>query len=256
MRSGSRVLVVGVLLFVALCSRAFAADTLSVYVDNNSIALGSGTQIAAHSETDEAYGGGHVAFKYKPADQDCKPTFAEDDGADATGDQPKAIAAGVGTADVAGAPIQLDVGNWRVCGWLLDDANGGTVVAVASTVVEVVAFRGSISETVKRVGHAFQFNFSYSTSAPGRLYASLQRAAKQCSRNPTNLPKGSTLLVSRGGRYVGSDGGLGRSVDLKRIAPGRWRVCAWLQSDFGSVGPATKTFVRPRPARRGARAAG
>src|SRR5215211_6940667 len=127
MRTGPRVLVAAALASAALCSPALAADSLSVYVDNDSIALGTGTQLAAHVETDAAYGGGHVAFKFKGADEDCKPTAAEDDGVDATGEKPTPIAAGAGATDVAGEPIQLGVGVWVVCGWLLDDTTGNVL---------------------------------------------------------------------------------------------------------------------------------
>ena len=245
MRTGSRLLVISVLLFAALSSRAFAADTLSVYVDNSSISLGSGTQIAAHAEKDDAYGGGHVAFKYKPADQDCAPTAAEDAGTDATGEQPTPVAAGPGAIDVAGQPLQLDVGNWRICGWLLDDANA-TVVASASTIVEVRPYEGSLSISIKRFQRAVQFTLGWSTSAPAYFYAAVQRARLECPRSPAKIRKGSVLLVPRSGRFVGSDGGLGRLVRVKDLAPGRWRVCTWLQADVGSVGPASKTFALPR----------
>jgi hypothetical protein len=255
MRIGPCVLVAVVLASAAMCSPALAADSLSVYVDNNSIALGAGTQLAAHAETDDAYGGGHVAFKFKGADQDCRPTPAEDDGADATGEKPSLVPAGAGARDVAGEPIQLDVGLWVVCGWLIDDASGN-VVATGATVVEVVPYRGSLSISVKRVAGAFQVVLAYSTSEVARLYSSIQRAGKQCPVRAAKMPKHSLLLVPRGGRYIGSDGGLGRSIGAKQLAPGRWRVCAWLEADDGAVGPVSKTFAMPRKSRRGARAAG
>lgn len=245
MRIGSRLLILSVVVFAAMSSQAFAADTLSVYVDNNSISLGSGTQIAAHAEKDEAYGGGHVAFKFKPADQECAATPAEDPGTDATGAQPTPIAAGAGATDVAGEPLQLDVGNWRICGWLLDDVNAA-VVAAASTVVEVRPYEGSLSIAVKRGARAVQFTLSWATSAPAYFYAAVQSARLQCPRSPSKIRKGSVLLVPRSGRFVGSDGGLGKLVRVKDLAPGRWRVCTWLRADVGSVGPASKTFSLPR----------
>src|SRR3954449_7435859 len=124
MRPGPRIVLVFGLLFAVMCSPALAADTLTVFVDNNQIALGSGTQVAAHAETDAAFGGGHVALKYKGADVDCAATPGADEGTDAVPpDQSLPVAAGQGVADVGGQIIQLDVGNWRVCGWLVDDAS-------------------------------------------------------------------------------------------------------------------------------------
>ena len=255
MRTGPRIVLATVLASAALCSPALAADTLTAYVDNNSIALGSGTQIAAHAETDETYGGGHVAFKYKPADQDCRATPAEDEGTDASGEQPTPVPAGAGTKDVAGAPIQLDVGNWRICAWLLDDA-AGTTVAQGSTVVQVIPYSGSIRIGVKRTSSLLQFVLTYATTAPAQLYAGVQSAAKQCSRSAGQLAKGSVLLTPRGGRFVGSDGGLGRSISLGQLGSGRWRVCAWLKGDYGAVGPASRTFSVRRRARHAGRVAG
>jgi hypothetical protein len=164
MRTGPRVLVTCALAVLAVAAPARAADTLSVFVDNNSIALGAATTLAAHAETDAGYGGGHIAFKFKPADQDCQPTPDADSGDDASGDQPPIVAAGAGVADVGGESIQLDIGYWRVCGWLVDDTTGATA-AVGSTVVQVVPYIGSISISVKRTGRTFQFVLAYSTSA-------------------------------------------------------------------------------------------
>jgi hypothetical protein len=257
MRTGSRVAIVCMLLFGALASRALAADSLTVFTDNSQIALGGVTTIAAHVETDAGYGGGHVAFKYKPADSDCRPTPAEDEGADATSPEEPApqVDAGAGVSDVGGQTIQLDAGNWRICGWLMDDATGAAV-AQASTVVQVIPFMGSLTISVKKIGKSFQFTLLYATSSPGRFHAWLQQAARQCPRNPARAPTGSVRLVPRGGRFVGSDGGLGRAVPAGRLAPGRWRVCTWLIADAGRVGPASKTFAVPRRARRGGRVAG
>jgi hypothetical protein len=245
MRTGPRVLVAFVLLSAAFCSTARAADTLSVFADDNQIALGSGTSMAAHAETDAAYGGGHVAFKFKGADQDCAATPGEDTGVDATGDQPTPVAAGAGVADVAGQPVQLDVGNWRICGWLVDDASGATD-AVASTVVQVVPYMGALSISVKPMSRLVQVNLVFSTSAPGRLYAWVQHAARQCPRRPFRRPKHSPLLVPAAGRFVGSDGGLGHAVPIGRLPAGRWRVCGYLRSDAGAVGPVSRTFALPR----------
>jgi hypothetical protein len=257
MRTGSRICVVAALLFAALCSRALAADSLTVFVDNNQIALGGVTTMAAHVETDAGFGGGHVAFKYKPADSDCQATPGADEGADAIPPDETAppVNAGAGVADVGGQMIQLDAGNWRICGWLVDDATGATV-AQASTVVQVIPFMGSISISVRRSAKAVQVNLVYSTSSPGRVYGWLQPAARQCARNPTRVPKKAVLLVPRGGRFVGSDGGLGREIPIKQLTPGRWRVCSWLIADAGRVGPASKPFSVPRPVRRGGRVAG
>jgi hypothetical protein len=210
--------------------------------------------VTAHVETSADYGGGHVALKYKGADAECAASPADDPGADATApDQPLTVAAGPMAADVGGQ-VMLDVGNWRICGWLVDEVSGA-VVAQAATVVQVVPYRGSLSIRIDRQAQRFQVTLSYATSAPGRLYASLQPAARACRRSPAKLPKGSVLLVPRSGRFVGSDGGLGRAVDAKLLSPGRWRVCAWLRADVGAVGPASKSFAVPKR-RHGARAAG
>jgi hypothetical protein len=250
MRTGPRVLVTCALAVLAVAAPARAADTLSVVVDNNSIALGAATTLAAHAETDAGYGGGHIAFKFKPADQDCQPTPDADSGDDASADQPPIVAAGSGVADVGGESIQLDIGYWRVCGWLVDDTTGATA-AVGSTVVQVVPYIGSISISVKRTGRTFQFVLAYSTSAAAHLFAWVQPAAKQCRRSPLQMPKAAVALVPRGGRFVGSDGGLGHSLPMKALAHGRWRVCSWLRSeDVGAVGPVTKTFSVPRQRRR------
>jgi hypothetical protein len=256
MRRGPRIVVLSVVLFAALSAQAAAASTLNVFVDNNSIALGGSTAIAAHAETDASFGGGHVAFKYKGADQECAVSPDADDGVNAIPeDQSNPVGPGPAAADVGGQIIQLDVGNWRICGWLVDDTNG-VVAASGSTVVQVVPYAGSLSISVGRDGKLFQITLGYATSAPTRLYATLQRAAKSCPRNPARIPKGSILLVPRGGRFVGSDGGLGRAINERRLAPGRWRVCSWLRADVGAVGPASKTFAVPARPRRGGRVAG
>jgi hypothetical protein len=254
MRTGPRVLIAFVVLFAAVCSDAFAADSLTVYVDNDQVALGASTLIAAHVETDASFGGGHVAFKFKPADADCQATPAADEGSDATSPESPApsFPAGANAADVGGQVIQLGVGNSRVCGWLVDDASG-VVVAQGSAVVQVVPFMGSLSISVRRIVRSFEVTLVYSTSAPGRLYGWVQRARRQCPRTPVRVPRDAVMLVARRGRFVGSDGGLGRELPAKRLAPGRWRVCSWLIADEGRVGPASRTFAVPRPARRGGR---
>jgi hypothetical protein len=256
MRRGPRIVALSVLLFVAICAQAPAASTLNVFVDNNKVALGAATAIAAHAETDAGFGGGHVAFKYKGADQDCAVSPDMDNGVNAIPeDESNPVGPGPSAADVGGQIIQLDVGNWRICGWLVDDTNG-VVAAAGSTVVQVLPYQGSLSIKVEHNSNLFQITLGYSTSAPTRLYATLQRAAKSCPRNPARIPKGSVLLVPRSGRFIGSDGGLGRAINERRLAPGRWRVCSWLRSDVGAVGPASKTFAVPARPRRGARAAG
>jgi hypothetical protein len=256
MRSGPRIVALSVVLFAALCAQAPAASTLNVFVDNNKIALGAATAIAAHAETDAGFGGGHVAFKYKGADQDCAVSPDADDGVNAIpDDESNPVGPGPAAADVGGQIIRLDVGNWRICGWLVDDTNGA-VAAAGSTVVQVLPYQGSLSIKVERDGKLFQITLGYSTSSPTRLYATLQRSAKSCPRNPARIPKGSVLLVPRGGRFIGSDGGLGRAINARRLTPGGWRVCSWLRSDVGAVGPASKTFAVPARPRRGAGAAG
>src|SRR3954452_6968589 len=127
MRTGPRIFLVCFALLAGLCAPAQAADTLSVFTDNTRIAVGAVTTLAAHAETDAGYGGGHVAFKYKPAAEECQASPAEDDGLDANGDIIAATDPGPGVADVGGQMIQLDLGSWRICGWLLDDVTGATV---------------------------------------------------------------------------------------------------------------------------------
>ena len=242
------------LALLAFGSTAFASDTLTVFVENDKIAQGASTTIGAHAQTDAGYGGGRILFKTKPADQACAPIPVDDVGQDANGPQTTFVDAGAASTDGGGQTVEFDVGSWRVCAWLIDDGTGA-VVAVGSTVVEVVPFIGSISITVKRVRLSFQVVLSYSTSAPGRLYASMQLARKRCSASPRHIPKRAILLVPRAGRFIGSDGGLGRAVPRRRLARGKWRVCAWLVADAGSVGPATKAFSVPRRRRHGGRAA-
>jgi hypothetical protein len=243
------------LLFVAFAAPAHAAGTLNVFVDNNEIALGSATTLAAHVETDGAFTGGRILFKYKPGDVDCAATPAEDGGNDANADQPATVPAGPGTTDIGGEGIQLDVGTWRICGWLVEDASGG-VVAGAYTMVNVVPYRGSLSISVKRVKKTLQFTLSYSTSAAARLYAYVQRGGG-CATSASKIPRAAVPLVPRGGRLIGSDGGLGKSVASSKLAAGRWRVCALLVSeDLGSAGPVSKTFAVPKRKPRAGHAAG
>jgi hypothetical protein len=155
--------------------------------------------------------------------------------------------------NIGGQTIQLDVGYWRICGWLIDDSMGA-VVWQASSIVHVLAFSGSLSIAIDRHPRGFQFTLTYASSSPGRVYASLQRASRPCPRNPDRISKKSILLVPRAGRFVASDGGLGRAISAKRLSPGRWRVCSWLRADEGAVGPASRTFAVRR--RRVAHAAG
>src|SRR4029078_9373696 len=82
MRTGLRICCACLLLYAAMCSPALAADSLSVFTDNSEIALGGVTTLAAHADTDAAFGGGHVAMKYKGADTDCAPDPASDPGVD------------------------------------------------------------------------------------------------------------------------------------------------------------------------------
>jgi hypothetical protein len=256
MRIGPRILGATVLASAVLCSPAWAADTLNVSVDNNQIALGAATTLAAHIDTDAAYGGGHLALQFKPADTDCAATPGADSGDDATGGQPIPVAAGAATSDIGGQQIQLDVGNWVVCGWLVDDSSG-TVAATGSTVVQVVPYQGSLSMSVKRVGRVYQVVLSWSTSSAATLFAWMQPAAKDCPMSPARLPKAAVPIVPKGGRFVGSDGGLGHAVKAKLLRPGRWHMCGWLRAlDVGSVGPVTKTFSVPRKRKHAVRVAG
>lgn len=251
MRTGPRLLVACLFVFAALCSPALAANTLTVFVDNNQIALGGTTMLAAHAETDAGYGSGRVLWKYEPAANNCATTPDMDPGTDANGSAPAMVSAGAGTADVGGQGVQLNVGIWRICGWLVDTSTGGTV-ASGSTVVTVLPYVGSVSLSVQKVASVFQVVISYSTSAPGHLFAWVQKAAKACGKN---APHGAVLLVPRSGRFVGSDGGLGRSLGVNQLASGRWRVCASLVADFGRAGPATKTLLVP-PRRHAGHAGG
>jgi hypothetical protein len=253
MRNGRRAIFACLVLSCVMCAPALAAGTLNVFVASNSVPDGTGTQIGAHAETDAAYGGGHVAFRYKSADQDCAADPGADAGADANAGQPLSLAAGAGVADLGGQIVQLGVGSWRICAWLVDDG-AGTVAALGSTVVQVTPYSGRLSLSLTRTGGAFQVELIWATSAPARVYASVQSARRQCPRSPERLPERSVLLLPSDGRYVGSDGGLGRSLASSRLGPGRWRVCTWLRSDRGSVGPASKTLGVPR--RRGARGSG
>lgn len=254
MRTGRRVALLCALLSLALCGQARAADSLHLIVDNQSIALGAVTTFAAHVDADGDFRGGHVAFKYQGADSDCAATPDADPGNDAT-EAPVAVGAGPQSVDVGGQELQLDVGMWLICGWLVDDTTGA-VVATGAVGVQVIPYQGSMSISVKKIAKTLQVVLAYSTSEPGQLYATIQQ--RNCSRYPSGIPKrGAVLLLPRGGRYIGSDGGLGKSVPLTGLAPGRWHVCAWLTALDGSVGPVVRTFSVPRARRpRGGRAAG
>lgn len=254
MRTGPRTLIACFVLFAALCSRASAADTLDVLADSNSIALGTPTTLTVRVQTDAGFQGGHVALKFRGADSDCAASPEADPGDDAT-DAPLSIGAGAATTDLGGNQIQLDVGNWVVCGWLVDDATGA-VVAHGFTVVQVVPFEGALSVAVKRVKRTYRFTLAYSTSEVAQLYAALEPAGRPCERRPSAIRKRALLLLPRGGRLITSDGRLGRTISARRLKPGRWRVCAWLHGDDGGVGPVTKRFAVPRARRRGGRAAG
>ena len=253
MRTGPRILAVCLALLAFACAPAYAADSLTVFTDNTQVALGATTTIAAHAETDAGFGGGHVAFKYRPGGEECAAGPAEDTGVDAGGGAPAPVDPGPSTADVGGQMVELGVGNWRICGWLVDDVTGATVAA-GSTVVTVVPYMGSVSLSLKRVGQLFQFVLSYSTSGPARLFATVQRDA--CPKAPAKIGRHALLLVPRTGRLVGSDGGLGRSIGVGQLAPGRWRACAWLQAEGGGAGPVTKAFSVPKRKTRAGHAAG
>jgi hypothetical protein len=255
MRPGLRVLALTTFVSLALAAPAAATDRLSVFADANRTTVGSATTIGAHVETDAGYGGGRVLFKYKPADQDCRPEPTADDGADANPGETTFVDPGPGSVDVGGQLIQFDLGSWRVCAWLLDDGTGA-VVASGATVIDVVPYSGSLKLSVKRTSKGFQVNVGYTTSARGRLYAALQRATKRCPLQPTGILAKSVRLTPRTGVTAASNGRLTRPVALRQLSHGTWRVCAWLQADAGSVGPATKAFAVPRPRHRGGRAGG
>src|SRR4051794_3207710 len=251
MRTGPRIAVACVVAFTALSAPALAADTLTVFVDNPQTALGGVTTLAAHAETDAGYGGGHISFKYRPGPEQCAPTPAEDTGQDANGDTVDPVNPGAAPTDVGGQMVQFAVGSWRVCGWLVDDATGATV-ATSSTVVTVVPYMGSVSLSVKRVKDVFEVVVSYSTSSAARLSLWLQRGSRKCAGKPRNA----VYLVPRAGRLVGGDGGIGRALAAKKLAPGKWRACAALRATAGSAGPASKAFAVRSRKRRAGHAAG
>lgn len=251
MRTGPRVVIVCLFLLAGMCSRAWAADSLSVYADNNHAALGAVTTLAAHAETDAAFGGGRVVWKYGPSARGCAPTPDTDPGTDADGPVPATIAPGAAATDLGGQTVALTVGHWRICGWLVDTSNGATVAAGA-TLVDIVPYIGSVAVSVRRLSGVFQFVVSYATSAPAHVFAWVQKAHKACGRKPAGR---SVWLVPRGGRFVGSDGGLGRALPASHFAPGRYRICASVVAGVGRAGPATRSFAVPRR-RHGASAGG
>ncbi len=255
MRFGSRVAVICVLLLAGMCSRAWASDTLNVFVDNNHAALGAITTLAAHADTDAAYGGGHIQWKYQRATSACAASPAADTGTDANGSVAASVAAGAGMADVGGQTVEFGVGKWLVCGWLVDDATG-TTAAAGSTLVTIVPYIGSVSLRATRTGRAFQITATWATSAPARLYIDIQNARQPCARRPAAIPRDALLLSPRAGRVVGSDGGLGHAVGASQIGYGRWRVCALLRAKVGAAGPATRTFAVRRHLQRAERVAG
>jgi hypothetical protein len=239
---------------LALCAPAQAASSMQVFVDNPSIALGGVTTFAAHTDTDADFHGGHAYFKYRGADSDCAATPQDDPGNIGT-EQPIAVGAGPGATDLGGLPVQLDVGNLVICGWILDDTTGA-VLAQGYTVVQVIPYQGSISVLIKKSAIGYQLTLAYSTSEAARLYVTVQQ--KACPISPTRIPKRALLVVPRGGRFVGSDGGMGKSIAKGQLTAGRWNVCAWLKADDGSVGPVVKRFSVPRAKkkRRASRVAG
>jgi hypothetical protein len=248
-RLGSAICVACLVLAAAVCPTALAADSLAVFADNSQVALGGTTTLAAHAETSAGYGGGHVELEYKDAGSDCAATAAEDPGTPAG--QVLRVPAGQGTVDIGGQMIQLGAGSWRVCGWLVDDLSGA-VIAQGSTLVRVSPYRGTLSMSLDRQAGLLQVTLTYASSAPTRLNAAIRRATGPCPASPSGMAKESIFVA---GRFVGSDGGLGRGLDPGRLARGHWRVCAWLEGELGTVGPVSKTFAVPRPSRRGARAA-
>jgi hypothetical protein len=257
MRFGPRLAIVCLFLYAGLSANAWASSSLTVNVDSNHIALGTPTAVAAHVETDADFHGGQVVLKFRGADTDCAATPDADPGSDAT-EQPLQVGAGPGVTDVGGSQIQLDVGNWVICGWLVDTTTGA-VAAQGETIVQVIPYQGSLSVSVRRVLKTFQIVLAWSTSEEARVYATLQPAAKQCPRYPSSVRKGALLVLPRGGHFVASDGGLGRSVGIDQLEPGHWRICAWIVAPDGRIGPVSRTFVVPRarkPRRHASRVAG
>jgi hypothetical protein len=144
---------------------------------------------------------------------------------------------------VGGKMLELGVGSWRICAWLVDDAASGATVASSSTVVTVAPYTGSVYVSLRRIGSLLQLELGYRSSAPARLYVWLQRARRTCARTPSHIPHSARLVLPRHGRTIGSDGALGRAIRTRNLPHGRWRVCGLVRSAVGSAGPATKTFA-------------
>src|SRR3954452_9601329 len=102
MRTGPRIVVVCLVLLAALSAPAYAADTLTVFTDSPKFALGAGTTIGAHAETDAGFGGGHIAFKYRAIETGCAATPGEADCKGAGGGEPAPVDVGPSSVDVGG----------------------------------------------------------------------------------------------------------------------------------------------------------
>jgi len=259
MRTGPRIALFAVLLWAALSANAFAADSISVFVSNDRVPLGESTTIAAHVVTDDGFAGGHVDYKYKPADSDCAPQPSADEGVDAGGQAPSPIDAGAQTTDVGGQILEFELGTWRICAWLVDDTTGNAV-AVGSTVLTVIPYAGSVSISVRKVKRVYQVTLSYESSSVARLFVTVRPAGHKCPNTAAGARNDPLLLVPKLGRTISGAGGLGRAITQKLLTrSGRYTVCAWIQdgarSGTAKVGPVAKTFsvTWPRVALAGGR---
>jgi hypothetical protein len=256
MRTGPRIAVLAALLWAAMTAHAFAADSVSVIVSSDRAPLGETTTIAAHVETDAGFGGGHVDYKYRPADQDCAALPSADDGQDASGQASSPVDAGAQTTDVGGQMLEFEVGSWRICAWLVDDSSGNTL-ALGSAIVTIVPYAGSISLRVTKSKLLYQVVVSWDSSALAKLFVTIRRAGSRCPATVADARR-DLQLVPKAGRAISGSGGLGRVIKPTMLKRGRYTVCAWIQdgarSGSAKVGPVAKTFSVAWP--RGARASG
>jgi hypothetical protein len=237
----ARTLVASVLLIAALAAPARAADSLNVFADNNKIGLGTATRMLTHATVDGSYGGGHITYKYKPGIGPCGADPQSDGGRDVTGGQVP-VPAGAGDLSFPGGTIQLGLGQWIVCGWLVDDSTGA-VAAVGSTDIRVLPYVGSIALGMTPAKSKMKFSLIYTSSANARLYLTVQRASVACPRRPSAAlqvfgKRGHTITTTG----FGMSGIVKKSLSLGRLHPGNWRACSWLVASGGSFGPVTRTF--------------
>lgn len=228
-----------------MTANAFADASIAVGVSSPSVAQGEPLLVVAHVETDAGFGGGHVDFKYQPADQQCAAQPAADGGSDAGGGQAAPLAAGAQSADVGGQQLELAAGTWRICGWVVDDA-AASAVAVGSATVTVTRVKASLSVSVKKVRRTYEVVIRYDTSSLERLFATVRRAGRGCPATARGARRDRIKLVRPAGRTIAGAGGVGRALTRKHLRRGRWTVCAWIQDDALSgtavAGPVARTF--------------